>query len=421
MVEAIPQLVLIAVLVVLNAAFAGTELALVSLREGQLQRLSESSAKGAMLARLAGKPNQYLATIQVGITLAGFLASAAAAVSLAEPLEGPLGFLGDGARPVSVIVVTIALAYITLVFGELVPKRIALQRAEAWAMAMTRPLAALTAVTRPAVWLLSHSTDAVVSFLGVDPSQQREEVTNEELRDMVTGHRTLTPEQRHIIDGAFEVADRTLGEILVPRSSVFVLDKGHTCHEALRLLADSGHSRAPVAPAENLDATIGVVHMRQLLEQQADTLVSDFALEVPAFPEAAHVLPVIRDLQAARSQMAMVVNEHGGIEGIVTIEDLVEELVGEIYDETDPDMTTVYTEDDGTKVLPGSYPMHDLVDIGLSLPKGNYATVAGFILDHLSEIPAVGTRLTVDDSVIEVRRIDRHAITEIAISSPPAD
>ena len=172
MAEPIPQLALIAVLVVLNAAFAGTELALVSLRDAQLQRLEASSARGAMLARLAGRPNQYLATIQIGITLAGFLASAAAAVSLAEPLEEPLALLGDAARPVSVFVVTIALAYVTLVFGELVPKRIALQRAEAWAMLMARPLVALTAIARPAVWLLSHSTDVIVRLLGADPTRR---------------------------------------------------------------------------------------------------------------------------------------------------------------------------------------------------------------------------------------------------------
>ena len=166
-----PELVLVGVLVLLNAAFAGTEMALVSLRDGQLQRLEQRSATGALVARLARDPNNFLATIQVGITLAGFLASAAAAVSLAEPLEEPLGFLGGAARPVSIVVVTLALAYVTLVFGELAPKRVAMQRAERWALLAARPLSFVSTITRPVVWLLSRSTDLAVRLMGGDPSR----------------------------------------------------------------------------------------------------------------------------------------------------------------------------------------------------------------------------------------------------------
>jgi putative hemolysin len=223
-IDVLPQIGLVVVLIALNAMFAGTELALVSLSEGQLQRLESRSATGAQLARLAREPNRFLATIQIGITLAGFLASAAAAVSLAEPLQGPLGFLGDAARPVSIICVTLILTYLTLVFGELAPKRIAMQRAEKWAMAAARPLAILTAITRPAVWLLSRTTDIAVRLIGADPTHQRSDVTDEELRDMVAAHETLTPEQRRIMDGAFHVAQRTLTKVLVPRTDVYIID-----------------------------------------------------------------------------------------------------------------------------------------------------------------------------------------------------
>ncbi len=219
-----PQLVLVGVLVVINAAFAGTELALVALRESQLQRLEARSATGAVLARLARQPNQFLATIQIGITLAGFLASAAAAVSLAEPLEEPLSFLGGAAAPTSVIVVTLILAYFTLVFGELAPKRLAMQRAEKWGLVMARPLDLLSTLTKPVVWLLSKSTDLAVRVLGGDPTLQREEVSGEELRDMVAIHDNFPPEQRQIIDGAFEIAERQLDQVMVPRNDVMVVD-----------------------------------------------------------------------------------------------------------------------------------------------------------------------------------------------------
>jgi len=414
--DVLPQLGLVFVLVIVNAAFAGTELALVSLREGQLQRLENRSGTGAVLAKLARQPNQFLATIQIGITLAGFLASAAAAVSLAEPLEEPLGFLGGAAGPAAVIAVTLLLAYFTLVFGELAPKRVAMQRAERWGMVMARPLAFLSKVTRPVVWLLSHSTNLAVRLMGADPAQQREEVTEEELRDMVAAQATFTPEQRLIIDGAFEIAERTLDQVLVPRSDVFVLDAEWTCGRALAVLAESGHTRAPVAPGRNLDDVIGVVHLRQLLVGD-DEPVAAIVMDAPVFPDAAHVLTTLRTLQLKRAQMALVINEHGGAEGIITIEDLIEELVGEIYDETDADLATVRHEPGGTLVLPGRFPIHDLPDIGVDLPDGDYATIAGLVLDRLGRIPAVGDALVIDRWRIDVRAMHRHSITEVAIAA----
>lgn len=409
-----PQLVLVFVLVIVNAAFAGTELALVSLREGQLQRIESRSGTGAVLARLARQPNQFLATIQIGITLAGLLASAAAAVSLAEPLEEPLGFLGGLAGPASVVLVTLALAYVTLVFGELAPKRVAMQKAERWGMVMARPLDVLARLTRPIVWLLSWSTDVAVRLVGADPKLQREEVTEEELRDLVATQVTFTPQQRQIIEGAFEIAERSLKEVLVPRNDVFLLDADSRCEQALGALAESGHTRAPVARGRSLDDVVGVVHMRQLLSTPSSA-VADVMQPVPAFPDAAGVLTAMRVLQAERAQMALVINEHGGVAGIVTIEDLVEELVGEIYDETDPDLATVRRDADGAIVLPGRFPVHDLTDIGIELPEGSYATIAGLVLDELGRIPAVGDSLVIDSWTIEVRAVDRHTIGEVAI------
>jgi putative hemolysin len=409
------QIGLIVVLVVINAAFAGTELAMVSLREGQLQRLEKHSATGALLARQARQPNQFLATIQIGITLAGFLASAAAAVSLAQPLEEPLSFLGNAAGPASIVVVTLLLAYLTLVFGELAPKRIAMQKAERWGLVMARPLAFLSKLTRPVVWLLSHSTDIAVRLMGGDPNQQREEVTEEELRDMVALQSTFTPEQRQIIDGAFEIAERYLDEILVPRRDVFVIDATTPCRTALAQLAESGHSRAPVAEGGSLDHVTGAIHLRQLLGAD-DTPVSAVAMEIPVFPESAKALTTLREMQTGRVQMALVVDEHGGAAGIVTVEDLVEELVGEIYDETDPDLAAVVHEPDGTIVLPGRFPIHDLPDIGVDLPEGDYNTVAGLVLELLGRIPSPGDQTAIDGWHIEVRATRGRAVTEISLS-----
>lgn len=416
--DLLPQLGLVAVLVALNAAFAGTEMALVSLREGQLQRLESEKGAGAVLAGLAREPNRFLATIQVGITLAGLLASAAAAVSLAVPLEAPLSFLGNFAEPVAVTFVTLVLAYLTLVLGELAPKRLAMQRAERWGLVAARPLAAMTVITRPVVWLLSRSTDLVVRLLGGDPARQREEVTEEELRELVAAQSSFTAKQRDIIDGAFEVSDRTLRRVLRPRRDVFVLDATEPAERAIARLAASGHSRAPVVVGGSLDEVLGVVHLRDLLAC-GDRTVGDVASDVFALPESAAVLDALHELQVRHQQLAVVVNEHGATAGIVTVEDLIEELVGEIYDESDPDVLAVRPQADGSLVLPGTFPVHDLPDVGITgVPDGPYVTVAGLVLDRLGRIPtAPGDLVTVEATTFEVTATEHRAITQVVVRS----
>ncbi|HSL59175.1 MAG TPA: hemolysin family protein [Acidimicrobiales bacterium] len=414
----ISQLALVGALVVINALFAGTELALVSLREGQLQRLETQGRRGATLARLARDPNRFLATIQIGITLAGFLASAAAAVSLAEPLEEPLSFLGDLAGPASIVLVTLILAYVTLVFGELAPKRLAMQRAERWGMLAARPLSVVETLTRPAVHLLSFSTNLVVRVLGGDPHQRGDEVSAEELRQMVATRSELTLQQRRIIDGAFEVSERNLREVLRPRREVLWFDAARTASDAMVELVDRGHSRAPVVHT-SLDDVVGVVHLRDLVGA-ADRPVGELAREVVAFPESAGVLDSLRRLQSARQQLAIVIDEHGATEGIVTVEDLVEELVGEIYDESDRDVRAVVRRADDTLVLPGTFPVHDLVDLGVVLAEeeldGDYTTVAGLVLEHLGHLPnAPGERVEVDGWRFEVTGLGRRAISEVTV------
>ena len=413
------ELGLVFVLVLLNAAFSGTEMALVSLREGQLQQLEQRSSTGALVARLARDPNRFLATIQIGITLAGFLASAAAAVSLSEPLEEQLSFLGGAARAVSIVAVTLVLSYATLVIGELAPKRVAMQRAERWALLAARPLAAMSTLTRPVVWFLSRSTDVVVRIMGGDPSVQREAVTEAELRELVGTQTSFTAKQRLIIDGAFEISERTLDEVLRPRPDVFVLDADQPVADALLALAGSGHSRAPVAHDGNLDEVVGIVHLRDLLGP-GDRPVRERAGELAAFPETAGVLDVLHEMQVRRLQLALVVDEHGAAAGIITVEDLLEELVGEIYDETDRDVIGARREADGSLVLPGRFPVHDLQDVGVhGMPEGPYATVAGLVLDVLGRVPEMpGDRVKVAGRTIDVLSVDGRAITEVRIGPP---
>jgi putative hemolysin len=403
---------LVLLLVVVNAAFAGSEVALISLREGQLRRLEHQCDRGRLIARLARDPNQFLATIQIGITLAGFLASAVAAVSLAEPVVPLLGFLGGAAEPAAVVLVTILLTYVTLVVGELAPKRVALQRPEWWARRAARPLAVLSALTRPAVWLLSASTDLLVRLAGADPGRQREAVTEEEVRDLIATGGVFRPEQRRILVEAIEVGQRRLRDVLVPRRDVVAFPAAASVEEGIRRLVESGHSRAPVDRGDP-DDVLGIVHLRDLVGVVGQ--VGDHARPALALPESMGVLDALRRLQAERAQLAIVINEYGGIEGIVSLEDLLEELVGEIYDEFDPDSQAIQRQPNGSVVLPGSFAVHDLPDLGISLPEGAYATIAGLILDRLGHLPDKGEAVEVDGWRLEVLDVDRRAITRVRL------
>jgi putative hemolysin len=407
---------LVLLLVLINAAFAGSEVALISLREGQLRRLEREGGQGRLVARLARDPNQFLATIQIGITLAGFLASAAAAVSLAEPLVPLLGFLGRVARPAAVVLVTMVLTYLTLVVGELAPKRIALQRPERWARRAARPLAVVSTLTRPAVWLLSRSTDLLVRLAGADPRRQREEVTEEEVRDMIATESVFRPEQRRILSEAIEIGERRLRDVLVPRRDVVAVPADASVAEAIGMLVGTTHGRAPVYRGD-LDDVLGLVTLQDLVG--AEGPVASRVRPVVALPESMGVLDALRRLQAEREQLAIVLNEYGGTEGIVTVEDLLEELVGEIYDEFDPDSHGIHRQPDGSLILPGSFPVHDLADLGITLPEGDYATLAGLVLDRMGRIPGKGETVQVDGWRLEVLDVNHNAITQVRLVPLP--
>ncbi|MFV2114882.1 hemolysin family protein [Micromonospora sp. LOL_025] len=413
------QLALVGVLVILNAVFAGSEMALVSLRDSQIQRLERTSRAGRVLARLAKDPNRFLATIQIGITLAGFLASAAAAVSLAKPLVPLLSALGGAAETVAIVVVTLALTFVTLVFGELAPKRIAMQAAERWALLVARPLDLLASVTRPAVWALGATSDLVVRLVGLNPKHEPDEIGPDELRDIVAGNHGFTKEQRTIIAGAVEIADRQLRAVLVPRLQVFTLDSGTTAEAARLLLAATGHSRAPVVRHGGLDDAVGVIHLRDLVGVPEDRPVDECARPPMLLPDSLPVVDALRQFKAERQHIALVVDERGAVDGIVTLEDILEEIVGEIYDETDRDVRSVRTEPDGAMWLPGTFPVHDLADLGVELPGrpgGDYTTIAGLVLACLGHIPTVaGESVVVDGWELEVTRIDHRAIAGVRL------
>lgn len=406
------QLAFIALLIGLNAVLSGSEIALISLREGQLVRLEGRSSAGRVLGRLARDPNRFLSTIQIGITLTGFLASATAAVVLADPLVDRLGFLGGAARATAVFAVTVVLTFVTLVVGELAPKRLAMQRSETWGLVAARPLASLARLATPVIWLLSHATNGVVRLLGGDPRRGREEVTEAEIRDLIASHSGYRPDHQQIIGGALELANRTVREVLVPRPRVVALQEDLEVGEALRRLVAAGHSRAPVF-AEDLDDAHRLVSLLGLVGREGT--VGDHAYPALALPEAANAVSALRELQARRQKLALVVSEHGGVEGVVAVEDLVEELVGEIYDEHDHEHPALVHEPGGAVVVPATLPVHELAAHDIFLAPADATTVGGVVAERLRRIPRVGDVVHERDLTLTVLAVRRRAADRIRI------
>ncbi|HPZ95862.1 MAG TPA: hemolysin family protein, partial [Mycobacterium sp.] len=347
----------------------------------------------------------------------GLPTSATAAITLAEPLVPSLGFLGGAAEVVAVTSVTLILAAVNIVVGELAPKRLAMQYAQRWALLVAVPLDRLASLTKPMVWLLGRATDVLVRLLGGNPNAAAEQLSSDELRELVAMQRGLTTEQRDMISGALDIQDRVLREILIPRRTVVKLARDLSIPEAQAMLVSAGHSRAPVVHSRNLDEVVGVVHLRDLLSGH-ETLTAAMrpALQLP---DSLPVSEALRRFKAEREHFAVVVDERGGVAGIVTLEDVLEEIVGEIYDETDRDVLGAQTLPDGSLVLPGSFPIHDLPDVHVELsdaPPGDYATVAGLVLVALGHIPrAPGDKVELAHWTIEVSAVERNTITGVRL------
>lgn len=400
------DIALVLVFVLIGGFFASAELALVSLRPGQVRRLASTGRRGQQIAHLLEDPNRFLSAVQIGVTLAGMFSSAVGAVALAGPLAEGLVALGAGHRladTAALVVVTVLVAYVSLVFGELAPKRLALQRAEGIARFAAGPLSTLAAGTRPVIWLLGRSTDLVVRLAGGRPGADREEVTEEELRDLVATTADLTADERRLIGDVLDAGDRPVREVMVPRLDVAALDVGLSLQEAVRRTADRPFSRYPAVEG-SLDDVVGFVHLRDLLTGDPAALVGDVVRPITRMPDTRRALPALAEMRRAGAHLAVVVDEYGGSAGIVTLEDLLEELVGDITDEFDTGGHAAHAAHEAHEVP--ELPMAD-VDAqlrldefaertGVRLPEGPYDTAAGWLLHGLGRIPAVGDTLELE-------------------------
>jgi putative hemolysin len=405
----IGNLATVAGLILLASFFVAAEIALISLRDGQVRQLALRGKRGAKLAKLTENPNRFLAAVQVGVTVCGFLSAALGAEKLGRyiiPKLEEVGLENSTANIVSLVGVTLVIAYFSLVFGELVPKRLALYRAEQIALASAGAIDVVARLFRPIIWLLSHSTDIVVRLFGIDPKEARSQMSEEELIDLVSGHSALTDEERDIVEEVFNASERLVHEIMVPRTEVDFMDASLSIGKAIALAVDKSHSRYPVVRGST-DEVIGFIHVRDLLDTSLVSTggkVAELVRNIMFLPGTKGVLPALTEMRNQRQHVAIVLDEYGGTDGIVTLEDLVECLIGDIKDEYDVDDSEVSQESrTGDFEIDGLISIDDLREkTGIEIPDGPYETASGFVMHFLGRIPVVndvvginGARFTV--------------------------
>ena len=429
------KILLLLALILVNAYFAMAEIAVISLNDAKMEKLAEDGHKKAKLVlKLTKNPTKFLSTIQIGITLAGFLTSASAATSFAEMLTdavtGKFGLPESIVSPVAVVLITLIMSYFSLVLGELVPKRIGMQIPEKVAFAVAKPLYVIAKLTSPFVKFLSVSTNGVVRLLGFDPNADEEVVTEEEIRMMVDvgGEKgVIEDDQKEMINNIFEFDDMDAGDVMTHRTDVVAADVNDTTLEEFMALAiEHGRSRIPLYE-EDIDNIVGVVYIKDLLkyvgkEVKVKGTLKNIMREPYFVPESKDCGELFKEMRMQRIQMAVVVDEYGGTAGIVTLEDIVEAVMGDIQDEYDEEEEEISKIDENTFTVEGTIDIEEIDElIGKELPEGDYETLAGFIMDELQCIPKNGemNEVVFENVKFTVLEVEDRRIEKIKVEITP--
>jgi putative hemolysin len=421
------NVLIVLALILVEGLFVAAEIALVSLREGQARAMADSGRRGEAVARLLADPNRFLAAVQIGVTSTALLSSAFGAVTLSEAAKNALISHGTGktlAGVIGIVGVTLLISFVTLVIGELVPKRLALQRPERAAMVFGPTLDRLARVARPAIWLISRCTNGVVRILGGDPDAGRDAISEDELRGLVAAHESLSSDERRLIDDVFAAAERSVSEVMISRTEVTFLEASTTVSRAIKAAGDSPHSRYPVI-GQSSDDVLGFVHIRDLYlggpgGDDRSRVIGDLAREVKVLPGSKKVLSALSEMRREGHHMAIVVDEYGGTDGIVTLEDLIEEVIGDIRDEYDEAERSTRRLTGGVVEVDGRSNLDDFAEFtGVELPVGPYETAGGFLMAKLGKLPEVGDRVEIDNHVVQVLEVDGRRAARLRVEPLP--
>lgn len=426
------EIALILVLVIANGVFSMAELAVVSSRKARLRQRQEEGNRGAGVAlELANNPHDFLSTVQVGITMIGTLAGAFGGATLAERLgvylkEVPA--LAPYSDSISITVVVLVISYLSLILGELVPKNLALGNAEGIAAALAPPMRFLSKLGSPAVRFLTFSTKLVMKLLPVRPSTEAP-VTEEEIKVLLaqgTEHGTFEEAEQEMVEGVFRLGDRQVVELMQPRGKVAYLDVNEPWDSNRRVLRNTAYSRFPVVDGD-LDRVIGIAHIKDLFLAADGGRALDLrslARKALIVPETSPALDVLERFQQSGDQMALIVDEHGGIEGLITLTDIVEAVVGDLRAPGHAAKPSITRRDEHSWLVDGSLPVSDLLEeLGLREPPGGedgFTTVGGLVLAHLHRIPAPGDHFVSEGWRFEVLDMDRNRIDKVLVSKADA-
>lgn len=427
------NILLIFVFLLLGSVFAGTELALVSLRGSQIDQMEQEDARGKRVAQIARDPNTFLSTVQIGVTLSGFLSASFGESSISPyivPIVESWGVPTSVAAPLTTIVLTLIISYCSIVISELVPKRIAMQRNEQIARAVVPAIHVFAKVCKPIIWLIGKNTNIIVRLLGFDPNETDSEVSDEELRVLVNTNTNLSKDERTILDDVFDASETIVAEVMRPRADVVFLDGDMPIEKAAAYVREMPYSRYPVT-GKDFDDVLGFVHVRDLLDirdPEAKT-VADVTREGISLPGTSKLLPSLELLRKRGIHLAVVIDEYGGTDGIVTLEDMTEELVGDIRDEYDlpeekgGERTERAAFVNGVATIEGGMTIEDFADLtGIELEDGPYETVAGYFLAHTGKMGEIGDVLPSDDGYdMTVTQVDGRRIETLEIRKHMVD
>lgn len=421
------NVLLIFVFQLIGAVFSCTEMTLVSLRGSQLKQMASEDARGKKVAKVASNPNRFLSAVQIGTTFTGFL-SASFGASALTPTINPIlvgwGIPESVAGILSTIILTLIISYFSIVFSELVPKRIAMQRTEQIARAVVPAVDGFAAFNTPLIFLISKLTNGLVRLFGFDPNETESQVSDDELRVLVSSNAQIGSEERTILDDVFDASDTAISEVMRPRADVTFLEADMPIDKAQKFVHDLPYSRYPVIGTD-FDHVIGFVHVRDLLDvsgrDPAVKTVRDVVRPVMQLPGTSQLLPSLTEMRKKGQHLAIVIDEYGGTDGIVTMEDMIEELIGDVRDEYDrPEESrsdaTVFTN--GSALVDGGMTIEDFHDVtGIELPDGPYETVAGYFLAQTGQMAKVGDRYSSDDGYdMKVMELDGRRIKTLQIT-----
>ena len=424
----ISQLLFLLILTIANAFFAGAEMATVSVNKTKIKMLAENGNKNAqLLQELLKEPTKFLSTIQVAITLSGFLASASAATSFSAPLDILMTKLGiPYGETIAIIIVTVVLSFFTLVFGELVPKRIALQKAEAISLFTVKPVLFISRLTSPFIKLLSFSTGLVLQVLGMKAENLEENISKEEIKSMVEAGQAngvFNETEKEMINSIFEFDDILASEIMIPRTDVYSIDIDASISEYLDELLETKHSRIPVFEGD-IDNIIGVLYIKDLILEARNKGFENVdirsILRKPYLvPESKNIDTLFKEMQKSKKYIAILIDEYGGFSGIVTMEDLVEEVMGNIDDEYDDNEPKLEKIDNHIYLVDGLYPVDELIDIlNIDIVSKNHNTISGYLIDTLGEIPDnsyLDKEIKINNTIFKIKSIKENRIDKIEL------